>query len=284
MAENIVKNGDLILNNMRFVYPPPKRLEAIKRMNLTIKEGEFVAVIGHNGSGKTTLSKVISGYLKPTEGTVTIGGSDVHKMHPRVRPTIVGYVFQNPDQQVFKDTVWDDVTFGPQNLKLPEEEINKIAMEAIERLALRKFLEVHPFRLGKGDRQRVAFAGILVMGPKVLIVDEPTTGQDPEKAREIMRLLGDINREKGVTVIVVTHAMDLVAEFCRRTVVMGDGEILLDGTPREVFSQPDILAKTYIRPPQICRVGLCLNIQPLPLTVAEVVKALTESREGVIAQ
>jgi energy-coupling factor transporter ATP-binding protein EcfA2 len=283
MAEQLVENGDLKIENLRFIYPPPKRVEAIKQMNLMVKEGEFVAVVGHNGSGKTTLSKLISGYLKPTQGSVTIGNVDVHRMHPRLRSTVVGYVFQNPDHQVFKDTVWDDITFGLFNLQLPEEEVDKIASDAIERLALSKFIETHPFRLGKGDRQRLAFAGILVMNPKVLIVDEPTTGQDPEKAREIMRVLSELNREKGITVIVVTHAMDLVAEFCRRVLVMGLGEILLEGSPREIFAQPEVLAKTYIRPPQICRIGLKLNINPLPLTVGEVVSALTRSPQGVDA-
>lgn len=283
MKEQQAINGDLVIDNLNFVYPPPKKVEAIKRLSLTVKEGEFVAIIGHNGSGKTTLSKLISGYLNPTEGSIKIGGAEVRGMHPRYRPTIVGYVFQNPDQQVFKDTVWDDVIFGPTNLNLPEDEITKVATEAIDRLALNKYQDVHPFRLGKGDRQRVAFAGILVMNPKVLIVDEPTTGQDPEKAREIMRLLMDLNKEKHITVIVVTHAMDLVAEFCRRVVVMGLGEILLDGTPRDIFSQPEVLAKTFIRPPQICRLGVELGIQPLPMTVDEVIEALTKE-ESVVSK
>jgi energy-coupling factor transporter ATP-binding protein EcfA2 len=283
MVDYIVENGDLIVENMRFVYPPPKRVEAVKRVNFSIKQGEMVAIIGHNGSGKTTLSKLISGYLKPSEGTIKIGGVEVQKMHPRLRPTVVGYVFQNPDQQVFKDSVWEDILFGLQNLKTPPEEAEKIASEVMDRLALRKYADMHPFRLGKGDRQRVAFAGILVMGPKVLIVDEPTTGQDPEKAREVMRLMQDLNREKGMTVIIVTHAMELVAEFANRVIVMGGGEFLLDGTPREVFSQPETLAKTYVRPPQIARLGLSLDLKTLPMTVAEAVQLISERYEGVTA-
>lgn len=274
MASHEVKNGDLIIDNLRFVYPPPKKVEAIKRLNLTVKEGEFVAIIGHNGSGKTTLSKLISGYLNPSEGSITIGGVEVKKIPPRVRPTIVGYVFQNPDQQVFKDTVWEDLRFGLENLQVPDEEADSRAKRVMDRLLLSKYADTHPFRLGKGDRQRVAFGGILVMNPKVLLVDEPTTGQDPEKAREIMRLLVELNQEQKVTIIVVTHAMDLVAEFCQRVVVMGTGEKLLDGHPREIFSQPEILAKTYVRPPQICRLGLALGVKPVPLTPGELVQAL----------
>lgn len=276
MAKNNVevKSGDLEIKDLTFIYPPPKKLEVFTKMNLSVKEGEFVAIIGHNGSGKTTLSKLISGYLKPNSGSISIGGAEVIHIPPRVRPTVVGYVFQNPDHQVFKDTVWEDLIFGLENLGMPEEEIVPRATEVMNRLMLSKHEETHPFRLGKGDRQRVAFGGILVMNPKVLLVDEPTTGQDPEKAREIMRLLRDINRERNVTIIVVTHAMELVAEFCERVVVMGKGQILLDGHPREIFSQPEVLAQTFVRPPQICRLGLALDLAPLPLTVNELVQAL----------
>jgi energy-coupling factor transport system ATP-binding protein len=274
MTSDFVENGNLIIDNLRFVYPPPKKVEAISRLSLNVKEGEFVAIIGHNGSGKTTLSKLISGYLKPSEGTIKIGGVEVTKIPPRERPTVVGYVFQNPDHQVFKDTVWEDITFGLENLELPEDVVYSRGKEAMDRLLLTQYEDTHPFRLGKGDRQRVAFGGILVMNPKVLLVDEPTTGQDPEKAREIMRLLVDLNREKNVTIIVVTHAMDLVAEFCERVVVMGKGEILMDGHPREIFNQPETLAKTYVRPPQICRLGLELDVNPIPLTVDELVQSL----------
>jgi energy-coupling factor transport system ATP-binding protein len=277
MEDSISKSGDLVVSNMRFVYPPPKRVEAIKRVDFKINQGEMVAIIGHNGSGKSTLSKLISGYLKPTEGTIKIGGVEVTKLHPRIRPTIVGYVFQNPDHQVFKDSVFEDIMFGLLNLHTPPEEGEKIARDVMDRLLLTKYADVHPFRLGKGDRQRVAFAGILVMGPKILIVDEPTTGQDPEKAREVMRLMQELNRERDITVIIVTHAMDLVAEFANRAIVMGGGEILLDGTPKEVFSHPGILAKTFVHPPQIARLGLKMNMKELPMNVAEAVKMISDN-------
>jgi energy-coupling factor transport system ATP-binding protein len=277
MENSILQDGDLVVANMRFVYPPPKKVEAIKRVDFTIHQGEMVAIIGHNGSGKTTLSKLISGYLKPTEGTIKIGGIEVTKIHPRMRPTVVGYVFQNPDQQVFKDSVLEDIMFGLLNLHTPPEEAEKTAMGIMDRLELTKYSDVHPFRLGKGDRQRVAFAGILVMGPKILIVDEPTTGQDPEKAREVMRLLRELNQERKITIIIVTHSMELVAEFSNRIIVMGSGEVLLDGTPKEVFNQPETLAKTFVRPPQIARLGLEMNWKVLPMTVAEAVQILTDS-------
>jgi len=280
MSKDIERSGDLVIENLRFVYPPPKEVEAIKNLNLKVDEGEFIAIIGHNGSGKSTLSKLISGYLTPTEGSVTIGGVPVTDINPRTRPEVVGYVFQNPDHQVFRDSVWEDVAFGLENLNYSPEDIESITNQSLERLDLTKQASVHPFRLGKGDRQRVAVAAILVMGPKLLIVDEPTTGQDPEKAREIMRLLVELNKERGVTIITVTHAMDLVAEFADRVVVMGQGEILLDGSAQEIFSQPEELAKTYIQPPQIARLGLALDIDPLPLTVPEIVDELSASLMG----
>jgi energy-coupling factor transport system ATP-binding protein len=220
---------------------------------------------------------LISGFLKPTEGSVRIGGADVHTIPVHTRPSIVGYVFQNPDHQIFKESVWEDVAFGLQNLHYPEDDIQHITRDTLERLELFKSYNVHPFRLGKGDRQRVAVAAIIVMNPKILIVDEPTTGQDPEKAREIMRLVTDLNQKNGVTVITITHAMDLVAEFARRVVVMGRGEILLDGTPHEIFSQPEELAKTYVQPPQIAQVGLALGLNPLPITVEELVDKLKKT-------
>lgn len=266
--------SDIVIENLRFVYPPPKQVEAIKNLNLEVKAGEFVAIIGHNGSGKTTLSKLVSGFLNPTSGRVTIGGKDVFKIHPRIRPTVVGYVFQNPDHQVFKETVWEDVAFGLENLNYPEDEIQNIVRDTLQALDLWEQREVHPFRLGKGDRQRVAVAGLIVMNPKILLVDEPTTGQDPERAREIMRLMTRLNKEKGITIIAVTHAMDLVVEFVNRVVVMGQGEVLLDGDVRTVFSQPDVLAKTFVQPPQIARLGLALGLKPLPLSVEEAVEQL----------
>lgn len=261
------ENNDLIIRDLRFVYPPPKRVEAIKRINLDVKEGEFVAIIGHNGSGKTTLSKLISGFLQPTEGSIQIGGNEVKEINPVVRPTVVGYVFQNPDHQVFKESVWQDVAFGLENLGLPPEKIEEETAEILERLDLLQLADVHPFRLGKGDRQRVAVAGILIMNPKILLVDEPTTGQDPERAREIMRLMTELNREEGITVITITHDMNLVVEFADRVIAMGQGEVLLDGTPTQVFSQPDILAKTFVEPPQIVQLGIRLGLNPLPTDV-----------------
>ena len=275
MDKNIeVVGSDIQIKNLKFVYPPPRTVEAIKDLSIEIKAGELVAIIGHNGSGKTTLSKLISGFLEPSSGQVLIGGQEVQNIPPRIRPTVVGYVFQNPDHQVYKDTVWEDVAFGLENLGFEEDEIQQRVYEILTSLDLWHLREVHPFRIGKGDRQRVAVAGLLIMNPKILVVDEPTTGQDPERAREIMRLMVKLNRERGITVITITHAMDLVMEFVNRVVVMGQGEILLDGDMRTVFSQPEKLAQTFVQPPQLVRLGIELNMNPLPFTVDEAVNQI----------
>lgn len=271
-----VVGSDIQIKNLKFVYPPPRTVEAISDLSVEIKAGELVAIIGHNGSGKTTLSKLISGFLEPTSGEVLIGGQHVQNIPPHVRPTIVGYVFQNPDHQVFKDTVWEDVAFGLENLGYDEDEIQKRVYEILTSLDLWHLRELHPFRIGKGDRQRVAVAGLLIMNPKILVVDEPTTGQDPERAREIMRLMVKLNRERGITVLTITHAMDLVMEFVNRVVVMGQGQILLDGDMRSVFSQPEILAQTFVQPPQLVRLGIELGLNPLPFTVDEAVEQIVK--------
>ena len=276
-----IVGSDIQIKNLKFVYPPPRTVEAIKNLSLEIKAGELVAIIGHNGSGKTTLSKIISGFLEPTEGQVLIGGHQVINIPPRIRPTVVGYVFQNPDHQVYKDTVWEDVAFGLENLGYEEDEIQQRVYEILTSLDLWHLREIHPFRIGKGDRQRVAVAGLLIMNPKILVVDEPTTGQDPERAREIMRLMVKLNRERGITVITITHAMDLVMEFVDRVIVMGQGEVLLDGDMRSVFSQPEILAKTFVQPPQLVRLGIELNLNPLPFSVDEAVGQIVKKYQAV---
>lgn len=273
--------SDIQIDNLKFVYPPPRTVEAIKNLSLEIKAGELVAIIGHNGSGKTTLSKIISGFLEPTSGQVLIGGQQVINIPPRIRPTVVGYVFQNPDHQVYKDTVWEDVAFGLENLGFEEDEIQRRVYEILSSLDLWHLREIHPFRIGKGDRQRVAVAGLLIMNPKILVVDEPTTGQDPERAREIMRLMVKLNKERGITVITITHAMDLVMEFVDRVIVMGQGEVLLDGDMRSVFSQPEILAKTFVQPPQLVRLGIELNLDPLPFSIDEAVGQIVKKYQAV---
>ncbi len=256
------------IDHVSFTYPPPNRVQALKNVSLNVGAGEFTALIGQNGSGKTTLAKCISGFLKPTEGTVRIDGVDTRKMHTSELAQKVGYVFQNPDHQLFKETVYDEIAFGLRNIGTPRDQIGKKVQEVLERMHLWEFRDLHPFRLGKGQRQRVAISAILAMDPEILVIDEPTTGQDRKEARAIMDLTLGLNRE-GVTAFVITHAMSLVAEYARRTVALCEGQILIDGPTREVFKEIDLLSHTFVQPPQITLLGERLGFNPAILTVGE---------------
>ncbi|MEM3004849.1 MAG: ABC transporter ATP-binding protein, partial [Candidatus Bathyarchaeia archaeon] len=238
------------IDHVNYTYPAPNRVQALKNVCLNIEAGEFVALIGQNGSGKTTLAKCISGFLKPTEGAVRIDGVDTRRMRTSELAQKVGYVFQNPDHQLFKETVYEEIVFGLKNIGMPRDRIGKKVEEVLNRMHLWEFRDMHPFRLGKGQRQRVAISAILAMEPEILVIDEPTTGQDRKEARAIMDLALEQN-EEGVTVLVITHAMNLVAEYARRTVALCEGRVLIEGETREVFGKVDLLSHTFVQPPQI---------------------------------
>jgi energy-coupling factor transporter ATP-binding protein EcfA2 len=262
------KNSIISIENVSFTYPPPNRVQALKNVSLNIGKGEFVALIGQNGSGKTTLAKCISGFLKPTKGVVKINGRDTKDMKTSELAKEVGYIFQNPDHQLFKESIYDEIAFGLRNIETPKQEIEKKVRDVLERMHLWEFRNLHPFRLGKGQRQRVAISAILAMEPDILVIDEPTTGQDRREARAIMDLTRDLNKE-GVTALVITHAMNLVAEYTKRAVALCEGQILVDDTTREVFKNIDLLSHTYVEPPQITMLGNTLGFNPPVLTVNE---------------
>ncbi len=264
----------VVAEGLEFEYPAPRRILALKGVTVRIPEGQFAAIVGQNGSGKTSLARCISGYLRPTCGSLRVAGAEVWRLRPSQRATRVGYVFQNPDHQLFRERVWDDVAFGPQNLGASPDQIQESVEQVLRRLELWDKRELHPFQLSRGDRQRLAIASIIVMRPRVLIVDEPTTGQDPARSREIMDLLAHLNAEQGMTVLIITHVMELVAEYARWVVVMHDGRVLLDGPPRDVFSRAEELRVTRISPPPVARLGLSLGLHPLPITVAEARQAV----------
>lgn len=265
------------VHSLEYTYPPPRRVVALQGIDLEIPKGGFLAIIGQNGSGKSTLAKCISGFLSPTGGTVTVDGTRIHTLPPPKRATEVGYVFQNPDQQLFRETVWTDVAFGLQNLHKPKDEIETSVEAALKFLELWDKRDLHPFQLSKGDRQRLAIASVVVLKPKVLIVDEPTTGQDPVKAREIMDMLTLLN-EEGMTIVVITHSMKLVAEYAKQTVVLSGGTVLLQGSPREIFRHPDTLAHAFLAPPIVAQLALELGLYPLPRTVAEAKQLILEAQ------
>jgi energy-coupling factor transport system ATP-binding protein len=264
----------VVAEGLAFEYPAPRRVLALKGVTVRVPDGQFAAIVGQNGSGKTSLARCISGYLRPTRGSLRVAGAEVWRLRPSQRATRVGYVFQNPDHQLFRERVWDDVAFGPQNLGVSPDQIHVSVEQVLRRLELWDKRELHPFQLSRGDRQRLAIAAIVVMRPQILIVDEPTTGQDMARSREIMDLLAGLNREQGMTILTITHVMELVAEYARWVIVMHDGRVLLDGPPRQVFSRAEELRITAISPPPVARLGLTLGLDPLPITVPEACDAI----------
>lgn len=256
-------------------YPPPRRIRALDDVSVELTRGTFAAIVGQNGSGKTSLARCVSGYLRPTRGRVLVDDRDVQRLPPATRARHVGYVFQNPDHQLFKESVWDEVAFGLRNLHTERADLEAHVESTLRRLDLWQQRDRHPFRLSKGDRQRLAIAAIIVMRPHVLIVDEPTTGQDPSRSRDVMDLLAELNAE-GTTVVVITHVMELVAEYARQVLVLHAGRLLLDGTPRDVFAQTETLAITRTSPPPMTRLGLALGLEPLPITIAEARDAILQ--------
>jgi cobalt transport protein ATP-binding subunit len=228
----------------------PSGVEALRGIDVTVYEKEFVAVMGQNGSGKTTFVKHLNGLLKPTGGRVIVRGKDTSKRRVSELARDVGYVFQNPDHQIFCDTVEAEVAFGPRNLGLQQREIGERVQEALNAVGLLEYKGVNPKQLSKGQRQRVAVASVLSMKPGILIVDEPTTGQDYHDGIEMLELIKRLN-QTGHTILFITHDMQLIARYADRVIVFHEGNILLNKTTREVFSETEILKRTFLAPPSI---------------------------------
>lgn len=258
-------------------YTYPDGTNALHGVSLTIEKGEFLALIGQNGSGKTTLSKCLNGLLLPTRGSIVVDGLNSKKASISQMVRRVGYVFQNPDHQLFNATCRDEIAYGPRNIEIPENEVAERVTEAATVVGLPdEYLEEHPFFLTKGLRQRVAIAAILALRPQVIIVDEPTTGQDSRQAREIMGFLTRLNKELGHTIIIITHDMDIVAGYARRVVAMADGEIVADGPPEEVFCNAAVMERASLKPPQITRLAAELSdlgLSPAILSVEQMITA-----------
>jgi energy-coupling factor transport system ATP-binding protein len=260
---------------LSYTYPPPRRTEALKNVDLEVPASSVVAVVGQNGSGKTTLARCLSGHLKPSSGRVRVEGRDVHRMSVRERAATVGYVFQNPDHQIFKDPVLEDVVFGPVNLGVGREQAGETAERVLRALDLWEVRNLHPFRLSKGGRQRLAIAAIAVMEAPVMIIDEPTTGQDLHESHAIMSLLVELARDAGQTVIVITHAMHLVAAHCDLMAALCEGELIAFGPPEQVFRDEALLRRTFVKPPAVTALGNRLGLEPRPLTLEDAVVRLS---------
>lgn len=231
---------------------------ALNHVSWSISRGEFVAFVGQNGAGKTTLAKTFNGILMPTSGEVIVDGRETRAAGLDVLARIVGYVYQNPDHQIFANTVKEEVAFGPRNLGLTPEEINQAVQHALELVDMQKDAEAYPFLLGRGQRQKLAVASVIAMGSPVLVVDEPTTGLDLRGSLSIMQLLRQWNAD-GRTIIIITHDMNIVAEFAQRTVVMAQGRVLADGPTRQVLTDQAGLAQAFLKAPQVTRVAQSLN-------------------------
>src|SRR5918992_433806 len=265
--------GEPIIEVEGLTHRYPNGLVALEGVDLIVRRGEFLAVLGQNGSGKTTLVKHFNGLLKPTEGTVLVGGEETAKQGLRRLGQTVGYVFQNPDHQIFSDTVFDEVAFGPKIRDMDEGEIKERVEEALAAVGLDGRGDEDPFGLTKGERQRVAVASVLAVRPEILILDEPTTGLDYAEQRSMMDLVKNLN-EAGSTIIVVTHTMWVVAEYAHRAVVIRDGKVALSGTVREVFAEEDELRDAALRPPPIVSSGNALGYPVL--SVEEMLRVTEE--------
>jgi energy-coupling factor transporter ATP-binding protein EcfA2 len=250
--------GEPVIEAEGLTHRYPNGVVALEGVDLTVRKGEFLAVLGQNGSGKTTLVKHFNGLLKPSEGMVRVGESETAQQGLRLLGQRVGYVFQNPDHQIFSDTVHDEVAFGPKIRDMEEGEIEERVREALAAVGMEGRGDEDPFGLTKGERQRVAVASVLAVRPEVLILDEPTTGLDYAEQRSMMDLVESLN-EAGSTIIVVTHTMWVVAEYAHRAVVVRDGEIVLQGTVREVFAEEDELRDASLLPPHIVSLGNALG-------------------------
>ncbi len=226
----------------------PNGVKALTGIDLDIYKGEIVAIVGQNGSGKTTLAKHLNALLLPTKGDVLVDGLHTKEQGVFKIGQKVGFVFQNPDHQIFSELVYDEIAFGPRLRGVPEEEVDKRVKEALEAVGLTGFEKEDPFSLTKSGRQRVAVASVLAVQPDVLILDEPTTGLDYKEQRSMMDMVRRLN-DQGSTIIFVTHHMWVVAEYAQKVFVIKDGQILLNGTTREVFAQEEILKASYLRPP-----------------------------------
>lgn len=267
------------LENLTYTYMPgtPFEAKAVDDINLKIEDGEFLGVIGHTGSGKTTLIGLIAGLLKPTSGRVLIDGADIAEksFDRKALRRYIGVVFQYPEHQLFEETVYKDIEFGPKKTGVAEAEIEqrvKTAMELME-LDFEGVKDLSPFELSGGQKRRVAIAGVLAIRPKVLILDEPVAGLDPQGRAHLMKLITHLNGE-GVTIIMITHSMDDLAEYANRVVVLNGARLVMDDTPQKVFSREGELREIGLDIPYVARIAMQLRAKGL--NVADDVIRLNE--------
>ena len=265
-----MKPFEIIVDHLSYTYPGG--VTALQDVSLRIQPGESLAIIGQNGAGKTTLVKHFNGLLQPASGRVMVGDRDTRQHSVASLAGVVGFAFQNPDDQLFASTILGEVIFGPKNLGWPEEKVARQAKAALQAVGLGQAAQKHPYDLPIGQRKAVALAAVLAMDTPVLILDEPTTGMDQGGCELVGRIVEDL-KQKGVTLITITHDIDFCAEHFDRALVMARGEVLLDGPTREVLVQDEALAQSYVEPPQLVRLARRLGMANAPLKAIEFLDA-----------
>jgi len=279
----------LQVQNLKYVYSigTPFQHTALEDVSFCVERGEFIGIIGHTGSGKSTLMQQLNGLLKPTAGTILLDGKDIwsDKKLTRQARFRVGLVFQYPEYQLFEETVYKDIAFGPKNMGLDEKEIDRRVREAAAVVGLtEEQLLVSPFDLSGGQKRRVAIAGVIAMEPEILILDEPTAGLDPKGREEILQNIEDYRRKHNATIMMVSHSMDDVARLTDRLLVLNGSHLAMDGTPAEVFARAEELVEMGLNIPQVTRVFLELKKMGLNVdsvyTIDQAVKVLNQLRGG----
>ncbi|MBO4938422.1 MAG: energy-coupling factor transporter ATPase [Oscillospiraceae bacterium] len=279
----------LQVQNLNYIYSQgtPFEHQALKDVSFSVERGEFLGIIGHTGSGKSTLMQQLNGLLKPTSGKILLDGKDIwsDKKLTRQARFRVGLVFQYPEYQLFEETVYRDIAFGPKNMGLKDDEIDRRVREAAFAVGLtQEQLQVSPFDLSGGQKRRVAIAGVMAMEPEVLILDEPTAGLDPAGRAEILGHIENYRRSHNATIMMVSHSMDDVARLTDRLLVMNGSNLAMDGTPAEVFTRAEELLEMGLNIPEVTRVFLNLKKMGLPVepvyTIDQAVQALKNLRGG----
>lgn len=274
------------IKHLDHIYMPdsPFETKALDDVTLTIGDGEFVGLIGHTGSGKSTLVQHLNGLMKPDHGSVIVDGMDVSDKNTDLREIRrrVGLVFQYPEHQLFEETVRKDVSFGPRNLGCSEHEIEERVVKACHQVGLSdEKLDMSPFDLSGGNKRRVAIAGVLAMRPRVLVLDEPTAGLDPRGRNELLELIRGLHEEDGNTIVMVSHSMDDISALAQRIIVMNEGRVAMDGTPREVFAHPQELVDMHLGVPAAAQ--LAMELRKRGYNLPDNVYTLDEMRSLILA-
>ncbi len=267
------------VEDLHYIYP--NGVHALRGVNLEIYSGEFIGIVGHNGSGKTTFAKHLNGLLKPVKGRVLVYGEDTRNLSTAILSKTVGYVYQNPDAMLFRPTVEEEIAFGPRNLGLSNREVMERVEYVLKILGLEEYRDVSPGRLPRGLKKRVALGAVLSMKPRILVVDEPTAGQDWAESVEVMEILKMLNNN-GVTVIVISHDIELVSAYVNRLIVFSSGRIMYDGLVHRFFTNNDVLKRASLKPPQVTELLMKLlpGLREYPITVDEALSLIEDLVRG----